>query len=100
MTENFKSLALSYKTAPLKVREQVSLNEAGSKQLLQFLKNYTTATEVLVISTCNRTEVYYTADRDLSHDIFRGLSLIKNPVSGFEQYFVRHQGPECIRHLF
>src|SRR5690606_29865279 len=97
MTQNFKSLALSYKTAPLKIREQVSLNEAGAKQLLQFLKDYARATDLLVISTCNRTEIYYRAEQDLSDDIFRGLSLIKKPDSGFEKHFARYEGAECIR---
>lgn len=100
MTENFKSLALSYKTAPLKIREQVSLSEAGAKQLMHFVRDYTTASEVLVISTCNRTEIYYTADKDLSDDILKGLSLIKNPSAGFEQHFKRISGADCIRHLF
>lgn len=100
MTQNFKALALSYKTAPLKIREQVSLNEAGAKQLLGFLKNYTQATDTLVVSTCNRTEVYYVAESDLSADIFKGLALIKNPESGFEQHFAKYEGLACIRHLF
>ena len=100
MTQNFKSLALSYKTAPLKIREQVSLNETGAKQLLHFLKDYTRATDVLVVSTCNRTEIYYVAETDLSHDIFKGLALIKNPEPGFEQHFAKYEGTACIRHLF
>lgn len=100
MTQNFKSLALSYKTAPLKIREQVSLNETGAKQLLHFLKDYTRATDVLVVSTCNRTEIYYAAETDLSHDIFKGLALIKNPEPGFEQHFAKYEGTACIRHLF
>ena len=100
MTSNFKALALSYKTAPLKIREQVSLNEAGAKQLLHFLKDYTQATDVLVVSTCNRTEIYYVAENDLSEDIFKGLALIKKPESGFEQHFAKYEGAACIRHLF
>jgi glutamyl-tRNA reductase len=100
MTENFKSLALSYKTAPLTIREQVSLNEAGAKQLLHFLRDYTTANDVLVVSTCNRTEIYYTAEKDLSEDIYKGLALIKNPESGFEQHFAKYEGNASIRHLF
>lgn len=100
MTENFKSLALSYKTAPLTIREQVSLNEAAVRQLLRFLRDYTSASDVLVVSTCNRTEIYYTAENDLSEYIFKGLSLIKNPEKGFEQHFARHEGTACIRHLF
>lgn len=100
MTENFKSLALSYKTAPLKIREQVSLNEAGAKQLLHFLRDYTSASDVLVVSTCNRTEIYYISEKDLSEDIFKGLTFIKNPDGGFEQHFAKYEGTACIRHLF
>ena len=100
MIQNFKSLALSYKTAPLKIREQVSLNEAAAKQLLHFVKNYTPATDVLVISTCNRTEIYYIAEKDLSEDIFKGLSLIKKPEGGFEKHFAKYQGTVSVGHLF
>jgi glutamyl-tRNA reductase len=100
MTENFKSLALSYKTAPLKIREQVSLNEVAAKQLLHFLGDYTTASDVLVVSTCNRTEIYYSSEKDLSEDILKGLALIKNPDKGFEQHFAKFEGTACIRHLF
>ncbi|HET9053608.1 MAG TPA: glutamyl-tRNA reductase [Cyclobacteriaceae bacterium] len=100
MTQNFKSLTLSYKTAPLRIREQVSLNEASAKQLLHFLRDYTKATDILVISTCNRTEVYYVSEKDLSEDIFKGLALIKKPEPGFEQHFARYEGSASIRHLF
>jgi glutamyl-tRNA reductase len=100
MTANFKLLALTYKTAPLSIREQVSLSESGAKQLLNFLREYTPATDVLVVSTCNRTEIYYTADQDLSSAIFKGLSLIKQPAEGFEQHFARYEGQPAIAHLF
>lgn len=100
MAQHFKSLALSYKTAPLTIREQVSLNEGGVRQLLHFLRDYTSATDVLIVSTCNRTEIYYTAEEDLSEDIFKGLAFVKGPESGFEQHFARYEGTACIRHLF
>lgn len=100
MTQNFKSLALSYKTAPLTVREQVSLNESGAKQLLHFLRDYTPASDLLVVSTCNRTEIYYTSEKDLSEDIFKGLTLIKKPKKGFEQHFAKSEANASIRHLF
>jgi glutamyl-tRNA reductase len=100
MTANFKLLALTYKTAPLAVREQVSLNELATRQLFDFLRTYSSATEVLIISTCNRTEVYYVADKDLSTEIFKGLSLIKDPAAGFEKHFAKYEGIAAIQHLF
>jgi glutamyl-tRNA reductase len=77
MTQNFKALVLSYKTAPVSIREQVSLNEEGSKQLLHFMRDYTQATDVLVVSTCNRTEVYYVAEADYAEVVLKGISLLK-----------------------
>jgi glutamyl-tRNA reductase len=100
MTTNFKLLALTYKTAPLTVREQVSLTETATRQLFAFFREYTPATEVLVISTCNRTEIYYMADQDLSELIFKGISLIKSPEQGFEKHFATYEGQPAVQHLF
>jgi glutamyl-tRNA reductase len=100
MTHNFKSLALSYKTAPLEVREYVSLNEAAAKQLLNFIRDFTAATDVLVVSTCNRTEIYYSAEKDFSSEILKGLGAIKRIESAFEHFFVKYEGVEAVRHLF
>lgn len=100
MTQNFKALVLTYKTAPVIVREQVSLNEVGSKKLLNFIRDFTTATDVLVVSTCNRTEIYYVAEKDFSFEIFKGLSLIKTCEAGFEKHFSNLYGNEAIAHLF
>jgi glutamyl-tRNA reductase len=100
MTANFKLLALTYKTAPVSVREQVSLNELGAKQLLNFLKEFTDAADALVVSTCNRTEIYYSSEADLSPEIFKALKLIKSPDEGFERHFARYEGQAAISHLF
>lgn len=100
MTQNFKALVLTYKTAPVAVREQVSLNEEASKKLLHFIRDFTTATDVLVVSTCNRTEIYYLGDKDFSNTIFKGLSLIKNTGSEFEEHFTLYTGQTAVQHLF
>lgn len=100
MSENFKALVLTYKSAPVEVREQVSLNEEGVKNLLRFLKDYAQTTDVLVISTCNRTEIYYLSDRDLSREIFSGLKAIKNIPEGFESHFLALNNHEAIQHLY
>ncbi|RAW00693.1 glutamyl-tRNA reductase [Pseudochryseolinea flava] len=100
MTQNFKALVLTYKTAPVALREQVSLNETGAKKLLNFIRDYVSATDVLVVSTCNRTEIYYLAEKDHSSDILKGLSLIKNLDAGFEKHFTTYAGQAAVQHLF
>src|SRR5690242_4634617 len=100
MTQNFKALVLTYKTAPVAIREQVSLNETAAKKLMNFIRDYVPATDVLIVSTCNRTEIYYLADNDLSGEIFKGLSLIKDIDAGFEQHFTKFSGQHAVQHLF
>lgn len=100
MTQNFKALVLTYKTAPVAVREQVSLNESAAKKLMHFIRDYVPASDVLVVSTCNRTEIYYLSEQDLSSEIFKGISLIKNNEAGFEKHFTTYSGQTAVQHLF
>ncbi len=100
MTHNFKALVLTYKSAPVAIREQVSLNEEAAKRLLHFMREYTAATDILVVSTCNRTEIYYLSEQDFSSAILKGLSLIKNLGTEFEHHFTQLSGHEAIQHLF
>lgn len=103
MEENFKAVILTYKTAPVEVRELFSLDEDGCKNLMHSLKEVTGANEFLVISTCNRTEVYYTSDEDLSDEVIKMIGIVKGifDFSSYANYFesiVNHA--EAIQHLF
>jgi glutamyl-tRNA reductase len=100
MTPNFKALVLTYKTAPVAIREQVSLNEGAAKRLLNFFREYIPATDVLIVSTCNRTEIYYVAEKNHTEEIFRGLALIKSLELGFEAHFSTFEGQAAVQHLF
>ncbi len=81
MQNQFKALTLSYKNAPIAIRELVSLNEIGCRNLLDKIKEFTPAQDVLVLSTCNRTEVYYAATQDLSAEIIKLIALEKGFIS-------------------
>ncbi len=82
------ALSISHKKAPLNVREAFSLDEIGTKQFLYELRNVLDIIEALVISTCNRTEVYYLADNEQHNAIIRLLCIqknITNNVNNFEE---------------
>ena len=103
MQNQFKALSLSYKNAPIAIREMVSLNEIACKNLLDKIKEFTGASNVLVLSTCNRTEVYYAAKQDLSREIIKLIALEKefigtNEVSPYFQLINEHT--RAVAHLF
>ncbi|QMU26643.1 glutamyl-tRNA reductase [Adhaeribacter radiodurans] len=103
MQNQLKALSLSYKNAPIAIREMVSLNETACKHLLDKIKTYTNVLEALVLSTCNRTEVYYTSDKDLSLEIIKLIAIEKGflAIKKVEPYFQRILEPEqAVQHLF
>ncbi len=82
------ALSISHKKAPLNIREAFSLDEIATKQFLYELRNVLDIAEALVISTCNRTEIYYLADNEQNNAIIRLLCIqknITNNVNDFEE---------------
>lgn len=103
MNNTFKAISISYKTAPIEVRESVSLDEAGIRKLLELFKDFIPATDLLIVSTCNRTEVYYNSEKDCSSEIIKFIAIEKGIFnsSTISSYFkIINDTTETIRHLF
>ena len=103
MITNFKSLSLSYKKAPVEIREKMALNEQECKSLMLLLKDAFDLNELLVLSTCNRTEVYYAAQEDLSAGIVKIMAIHKGLLDGTDLFplfesITEHE--QAIVHLF
>jgi len=52
-------VSLSHKIAPISIRESFVFDEQKTKDFLLFIKDLLGIQEAILISTCNRTEVYY-----------------------------------------
>ncbi|AFY37163.1 glutamyl-tRNA reductase [[Leptolyngbya] sp. PCC 7376] len=55
---NIVVVGLSHKTAPVEIREKLSIQEAKIDEAIAHLKSYPHVEEISVISTCNRLEIY------------------------------------------
>ncbi len=103
MPNTFKAFSLSHKSAPLAVREQVALTESEVKDFSIKIKDLFGIHECLVVSTCNRTEVYYAAEGDFTTDLIKTL-LVQKGIIETESYFVHFQQfniqEEAVKHLF
>jgi glutamyl-tRNA reductase len=103
MQNQFKVLTLSYKNAPIAVRESVSLNESAGRNLLQKIKEFTPVREALVLSTCNRTEIYYSAKQDYGQELLKLLAIEKGfiCIKKIEPYFKHITDANlAVQHLF
>src|SRR5580693_609912 len=52
-------LGINHKTAPVALREKVAFSEDRLLAALRTLRQETGVAEVVILSTCNRTEVYW-----------------------------------------
>ena len=55
---NIISVGVNHKTAPIEIRERIALSEVQNKEFITGLIANGVAQEAMVLSTCNRTELY------------------------------------------
>lgn len=56
---NVAVVGLSHKTAPVEVREKLSIPEPQLEEAIAQLLNYSYVEETAILSTCNRLEIYF-----------------------------------------
>ena len=84
-------VGLSHRTAPVEVREQLSIPDSSIEESLSSLKSSSEILEVSILSTCNRLEIY-----SLVKDLNIGLSSIKDFLSNYSKVILEDLEP----HLF
>lgn len=103
MHTKFRAFSLSHKTAPVQIRELISLDDESIHRILLKLKEFFSLSDALILSTCNRTEVYYSHELDLSTEIIKLIGLEKGltDVINYLDYFeVFNKDRQAIVHLF
>jgi glutamyl-tRNA reductase len=93
---------MSHSTAPLHVREMFSLDDAQLRAFALRVKDLLGLTELFVVSTCNRTEIYYTSTTDLSIELLKILSSEKGLMdhSLYIPFFEQFEGKNAVKRLF
>ena len=97
-------VGLNHRTAPVEVRERVSFTTEQARRAAEELRARGILEETLVLSTCNRSEVYGVPP-EASHECAAGLSSflsefhsVRPDVLSGSLY--HHYDREAVRHLF
>jgi glutamyl-tRNA reductase len=96
-------IGLNHHTAPVHVRERVSLAGGLAPELLRAMREEKIFQEAVVLDTCNRTEVYYVpGERDdaIEHMLAHIAQLKGTTPLEDTSAFYRHEGLEAVAHLF
>lgn len=97
------AIGVNHRSAPVEIRERMSFHPSRMQGVLKELNSYPGLEGVVILSTCNRTEVYAaTTDVDLGiHSIKEYLANHHGvEESVLEQYLCVHTLYDAVRHLF
>lgn len=97
------STGISYKTAPVEVRERFSFSDADLREALGTLRLRESVLECCIVSTCNRVEVYAVTENcgKCGEEIKSFLlDFHKLPGQSLSPYIHTRVGPDAVRHLF
>lgn len=96
-------VGLNYKTAPVEIREKLSFIEKEIPNAMVALKEEKSILEDVIVSTCNRTEIYAVVDQ-----LHTGRYYIKKflsdwfdiPVEQFDTHLYIQEDDDSLHHLF
>lgn len=92
------AVGLNHQTAPLSIREKLAFAAACLPEAVRNLARSNAATEAVILSTCNRTELYCVGD---SEEIIRWLADYHSlPIEEISPYLYTLGMQKTVRHAF
>jgi glutamyl-tRNA reductase len=99
---NIAVVGLSHKTAPVEIREKLSIPEPQTESAIAQLTSYPHIDEVAILSTCNRLEIYIVA-AETDHGIREVTQFLsehsKLPVQSLRQHLFVLLHEDAVMHV-
>src|SRR6188474_600662 len=89
---------ISHKTAPVELREQLAVKQSEIVDLAFVLKCFGHLDEIVLLSTCNRVEIYGTTRRATGH-IKSLLQLLCPEPRNLDRHIYLYEDAAAVRHL-
>ena len=104
----FALMGISHHTAPLEIRERFAFSPPEATEALRSLRDDAGVAEAVLLSTCNRTEVYFSPGDERTSAAIERMLQRKGRAGGEEgeedglelEHFRRSEGVDAARHLF
>ena len=97
---NLAAIGINFRTAPVELRERLAFPVAGVPRELSRLRDELPETELMLLSTCNRTELYAAArEIDVDALIAALLGDDDGDMAGLGKLFYVMRGQDAAEHL-
>ena len=100
---NLILVGVNHKTTPVEIREKLAFSQVKLEASLEQLVSSPEITENIILSTCNRVEIYARVENN-----DRGIQLLQNFICDYhgitrgnlDQYFYSYCDNQAVEHLF
>ncbi|MEY2556234.1 MAG: glutamyl-tRNA reductase [Verrucomicrobiota bacterium] len=92
------AVGVSHKTAPVEVREQLAVTPSHLADAAEVLKLFGHLDEIVLLSTCNRVEIYGTTRQATSH-IKSLLQLLSAEPRALDPHIYLYEDADAVRHM-
>ncbi len=95
-------IGLSHKTAPVEIREKLSIPKTLLREYLKELVSLPGVQEGAIISTCNRVEIISVINQRMGEQVLINFlsSVAKLPGEELDRYLYKLRDEEAVKHLF
>ncbi len=97
-------IGISYKTSALEVRERFSIPQEEILPFSELLQKETGISDLVVLSTCNRTEIYFSQNKYNFHLaaklVYKTLKQYKEIEEKYWHTFYSYSNNDAAKHLF
>ena len=104
---NIQLLGISHKTAPVQIRALFAFTDENKKELMMRICTQEGIRECVLLSTCNRTELYTVSEEKISvRSVMTAMQRILLDMAGIgdasqvSEHLRFYQGTQAVRHLF
>jgi len=95
-------VGLSHRTAPIALRERLAFDVPGAVEMLGEARKYTNVVEVMLLSTCNRTELVAVGESESSIESLKSelRKMIVSRVPETDGHLYLYDGTDALQHIF
>lgn len=99
-------ISINYKNAPLEIREQFDFSKNQKSEFYNILKNNYNVEGLMILSTCNRTEIYFEyenhigQENKLMHSVLKALVNFKSFNESLSPYIEKKTNKYVVEHIF
>jgi glutamyl-tRNA reductase len=94
-------ISISHKKTPLEIRKKYAFTDTEKEEFEENLMKFKGIHSVVLLSTCNRTEIYFNSSKKEVSLVIEYLSIYKNmDIEDGKKYINTYSYEEAVKHLF